>query len=51
MDLLSEIEATLGVVLTDDDINPASMGTVGKLLRLVHGRLPERIASQRPSAQ
>ena len=51
MDLLSEIEAALGVVLEDDDIQPASMGTVGKLLRLVHGRLPEAVSSQRPPAQ
>jgi hypothetical protein len=51
MDLLSEIEGTLGVVLSDDDIQPARMGTVGKLLRLVHGRLPEPVSSQRPPAQ
>jgi acyl carrier protein len=33
MDLLSEIEAVLSVVLRDDDIHPANMGTVGQLLR------------------
>ena len=51
MDLLSEIEVTLGVVLGDDDIQPARMGTVGKLLRLVHGRLREPVSSQRSPAQ
>ena len=51
MDLLSEIEGTFGVVLSDDDIQPARMGTVGKLLRLVHGRLAEPASSQRPPAQ
>ena len=52
MDLLSEIEAALGVVLRDDDIHPANMGTVGQLLRLVHGRLPApSVSSQRPPAQ
>lgn len=51
MDLLSEIEAALGVVLRDDDIHPANMGTVGQLLRLVHGRLPAPVSSQRPPAQ
>jgi acyl carrier protein len=51
MDLLAEIEAALGVALRDDDIQPATMGTVGRLLRLVHGRLAEPVSGQRPPAQ
>jgi acyl carrier protein len=38
MDLLTEIEATLGIVLGEDEITPANLGTAGRLRLFLEGR-------------
>jgi acyl carrier protein len=38
MDLLTEIEATFGIVLGEDEITPANLGTAGRLRQFLEGR-------------
>jgi len=38
MDLLTEIEATFGLVLGEEEITPANLGTAGRLRQFLEGR-------------
>jgi acyl carrier protein len=38
MDLLTEIEATFGIVLGEEEITPANLGTAGPLRQFLEGR-------------
>jgi acyl carrier protein len=38
MDLLTEIEETFGIVLDEDEITPANLGTAGQLLLFLRSR-------------
>jgi acyl carrier protein len=42
MDLLTDIEETLGVALSEADITPANLGTMGRLLQFLRGRVSQR---------